>query len=358
MSTALNILATFAFLFWFVMFIMSPMMFDAPGSENDKNNLVTILIILCYPIGISLLYWIFGGKYFGVSGSTLIITTTVIVMAAFSLFGYFRMLWNLQQGIAISGYSVAGGTVYYSTKPVENADSETFVVGTDKNMRHYSNQYYAWDKQSFFYEGKIIEGVSPQNLRQKELAGDVYWLNDTQVIHNGKVLKGAIPENFSGFDDFHGWTCSDNTDEFLVYSYGTLLPTVDKASFQPLNDFLAKDKNRIFKKDQQILENADSSSFQLLADHDFGRDKEHVHYLSTQIPFAINGIDPDTFEVLDSGYLRDRNAIYHEVQYEKIDMLEQADPDSFESTHYDETHNSDARDKNHYYLNGEIVGSR
>lgn len=357
MQTLINICITIVLMFWPIMLMMSPMMFDAPGSENNKNHLITMMLILCYPIGIFILYWIFGATYFGVSGFTLTWISCMVIFSAFSIFGYFGMLSNLHRGIANTGYSIAENKVYYSGNLIENADSESFMI-LSENEYLYSITDYARDQQYFYYMGKIIKGVIADNIRRKEVGNITYWINDSQVIYDDKILPGARPENFAGFDGFTGWSYSVNNDQYLVFCYGMPLPAVDKATFTPLNDFLAKDKHQIFKKNQPILLEADAESFELLEDHDFGKDENHIYYISTKEPVAIKGVDPSSFELLDRGYLKDKNSVYHIIQYERIEKLEQADVASFQATQYDEVSKSEAKDINHFYYDGKIVGNR
>lgn len=358
MSTFVDVLTTFAFMFWFMMFMMSPMMFDAPGSENDKSHLITMMLILCYPIVISLLYFMLGGQYFGISGATMIISSVCVVFGGFILFGYLSAFLTLQRGIALSGYSVADGKVYFDAKVVESADGDSFSEMPLKDTLSYRRNYYAKDDKHFFYEGKVVENVVPENLVQKMFGGDIYWMNDRQVIYGDKVLSGAIPANFGEFEDFQNWTYSDNSDGFRVYIYGLELPPVDKLSFERLSDIFSKDKDHIFEQNKIILEQADAPSFILLDGYEFGRDKDRVYYLNTTAPFALKGIDPETFEMLGSSYLKDGNGIYHVIQYESVEKLTDADQATFKVTNYDETTDSNARDKYHYFLNGKVVGSR
>ena len=125
-----------------------------------------------------------------------------------------------------------------------------------------------------------------------------------------------------------------------------------------MGDFIAKDEGHVFEQDKIILPDAEAKSFELLDDHDFGKDNYNVYYLSHSQPFAIKGIDVESFEILGRSYLRDKNHIYNTHQYESIEKLELVDAASFEATNYDATTNSDAKDKNHYYYDGEIVGDR
>ena len=109
MQIAINISITFAFMFWPIIFMMSPMMLGAPGADNDKSQVISVMLFLSYPIGISLLLWIFGGSYFGVKGFKLTIICVAVIVIGFALFGYFGTLSNLAKGIANTGYSIANG---------------------------------------------------------------------------------------------------------------------------------------------------------------------------------------------------------------------------------------------------------
>lgn len=357
MQIIINIVLTFVLMFWPIMFMMSPMMFDAPGSENNKSHVVTMMLILCYPIGLFILLWIFGGSYFGFGGLKLVIISAVVIVAAFSVFGYFGMLYNLHQGIANTGYSVANNKVYFSGKLIKGADSESFSTLDDEGYPHSSPEY-ALDRHYLYYDGKIVEGAFTEELQKVIHNGDTYWLNETQVIFSGNILPGANPGDFGGFEGFNGWTYSVNNDQYIVFSYGVPLPAVDKNTFTPLNDFIAKDKQHIFEKHQPILENSDAVTFELLDDNNFGKDKNHIYYLATKQPFAVKEIDPGSFEILERGYLKDKNSIYIVHRYESIEKLEQADVGSFEVTQYDVVTKSEARDVHHYYYDGKTVGNR
>ena len=359
MQIFINIFITFALMFWPFVFAMSPMMLDVPGSDNDKSQLVFIVLLLSYPISISLLLWIFGGSYFGVRGFTLTIISTIVIAIAFAVFGYFGMLSNLAKGIANSGYSIANNEVYYDGKRIDGADSASFVI-LDGDKFGHSISRYAKDRNQFYYGGVVVKGAIPDNLKKVDIDGDIYWLNSTQIIYDNMILLGANPDQFFGFEGFRyrGWTYSINNEQYFVYINGKHLPDVDRDSFTPLNEFVAKDKHHIYEKDEIILPEAEAESFELFEDHSFGKDKNHVYYMAHVKPFAVEDIDIESFEILDWSYLRDKNHIYYTHQYKSIEKLEQIDVASFEVTDYDESTNSHARDKSHYYYGAKIVGNR
>ncbi len=356
MQTFISIVATFFLLFWPLMFMMSPMMFDAPGSENDKSNVINMMLMLGYPVYIFFFMWIFGLSYFGISSFKLLIISIVVILLGFSLFGYFGILSNLLKGINNSGYSIVEQQVYYDGRPIE-ADTASFTI-LDAGKHSLSASYYAKDHKHFYYDGKPVENAIPENIRPLNINRQLYWLNDSQVIYDDKIIPDAEPANFHGIDGFYAWTYSNNKDRFQVYCYGEPLPPVDRDSFIPLNDFYAKDKQQVFYKHEPVLADADAETFELFENHDFARDKNHVYYLSTQKPHVIEGADPASFEIYHRGYMKDINHVYHEIQYERIEIMEQADVTSFEETQYDDETRSEARDRNHYYYDGKVVGNR
>ncbi|MEO6975333.1 MAG: DKNYY domain-containing protein, partial [Gallionella sp.] len=159
MQTLLNIVITFVLMFWPIMLMMSPMMFDAPGSQNDKGNIAILMLVLCYPIFLFVLLWLFGGRYFGVSGLKFAFISAVVIAIAFSVFGYFGIAFNLYKGISNTSYSVADNKVYFNGKPIKDADSQSFRALDDKQNNFVASDY-ALDKHYLYCNGKIVEGAT------------------------------------------------------------------------------------------------------------------------------------------------------------------------------------------------------
>ncbi|MCE9688260.1 DKNYY domain-containing protein [Shewanella sp. AS16] len=356
MKMFLNIVVTLFILFWPIVIMMSPMMFDAPGSEDSKSAVFGAVVFLSYPVGLFLLLGLFGVKYFGMNSFILALVSAVIIFFVFSVFGYSSMVVNLAKGISNGGYSVVGETVYYNAKPIVGADAGTFKAYKKEDYEYERTApQYAADKDHFYYSGKRVEGVSLSNLEGRVIAYELYWLNDTQVVQGDKILEAANPLTFNGYDGFSGWTYSKAREGDTVYSYNVPLQSVDFASFKPLSDGLGKDKNQIFKRDKVILSAADPETFELLSSQEFARDKDHVYYMLTENPFAIDGADPETFAELGRNYLKDKNNIYYVEMYESVNRLEDADVNSFQVTAYDEKTESEAKDNKHYYFHGKIL---
>jgi hypothetical protein len=338
------------------MFMMSPMAFDAPGSDNNKGTVVGMMLTLCYPVGLFLVLGMLGVNYFGVNSFKLALISAAIILIAFSLFGYFGLLSNALRGIANSGYSVVGDTAYNDGKPIEGADGKTFKVLDSR--RYSSRHHYALDKNHLYYDGKIVEDALAEDIVEAASGGSDYFRNSQQVIYRDMVLQSAVADKFAVFDRYTSWAYSNKGSEFKVYYNGVLLPTVEREAFAPLNDFFATDKKQIFNGHTVVLTQADAASFELMSDREFGKDNSQVYYLGTRPPVVVQDADPGSFEVLERGYARDRNHIFVIEQYANVVKLEQADIDTFEVTRYDDATKSEARDVNHYYYDGKIVSTR
>ena len=253
----------------------------------------------------------------------------------------------------------ANNQAYYDGKRIDGADSASFVI-LDSDKYGHSTSTYAKDRSHFYYIGAVVKGVISDNLKRVDIDRDIYWLNSTQVIYDNMILPGADPDHFFGFegDRYNGWTYSISNKQYFVYTQGKRLPDVDRESFTPLNEIVAKDKSHIYERDKIILAEAEADSFELLEGHSFGKDKNHIYYLNHLQPFAIKDIDRKSFEILDESYLRDKNHVYFIHRYKSIEKLDKIDLASFEVTNYDESTSSHARDKNHYYYDEKIVGDR
>ena len=334
-----------------MMFMMSAMAFGAPGSTNLKSNYIWVIALLCHPIYIFVILWIFDAEYFGISGSTLTMIGIIVIGFALWVFGYIPGLINLLRGIKNSGYSVVGEKVYAEGKLIKDADSATFKVF---DGHWILIEHYAADKNRFYYWGKVIEGVNTNDLRPVTLAHDLYWLNKTQVVWNQKVLAGANPNNFGDFGEIPGWTYSINDGEYIVFNNDQPITNIDRESFKAFNPYIAKDKNQIFYKTTPILNFADAATFEIVTEYchgfthsyDFGIDKNNVYYISQNKAFAIDNIDSTSFAIIDHGYCKDKNNVYYLSNNESLVKIEDADTESFSKIN----NNLFKDNKNVYYL--------
>ncbi len=353
MKLLLNIIVTFFLLFWPMVLMTSPMMFDAPGSDNRRQAVLTVSLVLCYPIFIFLFYWLFGLDFYGIAAKNMLIGSIVVVGLALFTFGYGKMLFNSMRGIANSGYSVAEGQVYFNAMPID-ADADTFEAIGDADSLYVT---YFRDQQRVYYDGKPLPVNNPADFRQIGEHQD-YWTDGVQVFMGERLLEGVtlqgleIHENFMG-QEYATWR-GESGSKVLVN--GKSLPSADADTFRMLNGHIGKDKQRIYYSEMQILAEADAETFELFTDdHYLGRDKQAVYDVIYKESGRIVDADVDTFESLGRGYMKDANCVYYREQFDPTQVLEGADAATFEVTGWIEATDSDAKDANHLYMDGKRV---
>src|SRR5690554_7034221 len=121
MSITAQILATVAYSFYPVIYIVSIMGLGGPNAVNDIKNFQAIRLFLAYPIVISAIFLFFGSTYLGIKGLYLVIISILIWLAAISALGVNTSISNLKKGILNSGYSVAQGIAYYNAQEIGRA---------------------------------------------------------------------------------------------------------------------------------------------------------------------------------------------------------------------------------------------
>ncbi|MGR3980578.1 DKNYY domain-containing protein [Pseudoalteromonas sp. 1181_04] len=361
MHLLLSIITTFALMAWPLMVMMSPMMLAAPGAVDNKAAVLSVMLFLLFPVGIFILFGLFGINYLGINSFLLAKISAVVVCIVFVVFGYSSLFINMIKGVPNSGYAVVNNTVYFSGTVISGADPDSFITYDSKDYENeHSTSLYASDNHSFYYFGKRVSDVDPRNIKGQLISHKLYWLNDTQVVLRNQIIEAANPRTFSNFDDdFPQWNYSETEGKYTVYYDDEILKAVDFDSFTPLFSGYAKDKNHIFYGENIIVPEADLQTFEILTtSYEFARDKSNIYYLSGNETSAINGLDPDSFEEIERNYIKDKSGVYHYSQSDGVQRIYDADVESFAVTDYDESTNSDALDKKHYYMRGEIVSSR
>ncbi|MBB1396973.1 DKNYY domain-containing protein [Pseudoalteromonas sp. SG44-8] len=359
MSVVINILVTLALCFWGSMMMMSPMMFGAPGATNNKQAVLTALLFLSYPVPLFLLIGLFGGSYFGINSYKMALISVVVIGFLFTIFGYTSMVKNLLQGIANGGYCVVEQRVYYNAKLMEHADAESFISYSQADLNTYDAQLYAKDKQHLYYSGQTVSGVYLENLHAKIIGSDLYWLNDTQVIKGERIVEGADPSTYAAYDYYSFWNISGHEGNQVIYHHDEPMHNIDAQSFVPIDDSYGKDGQHIFYQGLAILADVDidTASFSRL-DENFASDNQYIFYLNGEDSHILIGAEPANFELFERNYYRSGEIVYYVTQYESAKPMPQIHAASFTVTQYDEQTNSDAYDKNNYYLRGEVVVTR
>lgn len=351
----INIITSFIIMFWPVMFMMSPMMFDAPGSQNDTSHVLSLVLILSYPIFIFLFFWLMGWQFWGISGKKMFIISTAIIGTGFYAFGYFNLLFLTLRGIAPSGYSVANNTAYYNGKPLEQAQADNFVILGDRHTASTRDTYYAKDRQHVFYDGNIIQQAHADSFHKLDIDYSDYWADKQHVYYRGKALAHAKPEGFRkiGTGSFYGWTIYQDSKHGYVYYDDRLLSDANVEHFSLLSAFIAKDDHHIFLMGHKILPEADADSFQLYPDTDeYAHDNSRVyHILTAEKTQVLKDVNPAEFTPLERGYAKTATKVFHQTDSGELEEVMGADADSF-TVGYIDSKSADAQDKTGYYYEG------
>ena len=122
----------------------------------------------------------------------------------------------------------------------------------------------------------------------------------------------------------------------------------DPQTYEVINQLYSKDKNNIYYSDRKII-GADLSTFQIGSDG-FSKDKNNIYFGGKR----ILGIDKDTVKIIELPYIEDKNNVYYGNK-----KIEGADKNTFELTYDFESvvNNYYSKDKNNvYYENKKLKG--
>ncbi len=363
MNIIVNILMLGALSIWGGMVIMSPMMYATESYDKELSNIYTFAAMLLFPVPLLMIMSYFDYNFLSMSSSKVATFVAVIALLVLYASGSFTKFINLHQGINNSGYTITESKIYHNAIVLEQADVASFSELTSDDLLDRVSRYeidgYGFDKNYVYFDGKVIEGFSPKNIRFMVFQDRAFLVNDSQVVSGNHILVGAIPEKFNVFEEHSHWAYSDNDDGYHVYYSKQKLPSVDKNSFELLSYSYAKDANNIYKSNTIVLKQADAQTFQILSkDERFAFDNNTVFFIDSINPHALNDIDHKTLSPLKiKSYVKDRDNIYHVEQYKTIHKLD-VDYDSFVTHNFDDATQSDANDKNHYFHNGQVVGNK
>ncbi|CAN5744147.1 hypothetical protein BH11PAT2_BH11PAT2_00920 [soil metagenome] len=145
------------------------------------------------------------------------------------------------------------------------------------------------------------------------------------------------------------------TDGNYVYYDDVPITGADAVTFQLKGNGYGADDHAVYYYDQE-LPGADPATFEEIDNGKDGYAKDAAHVYAGQ--YVIPGADPATFESLGLDYSKDAHAVYAYIGgANSPSEISGADVASFEviEQNYTDSTTYDAKDKNHYYLYGEVV---
>jgi hypothetical protein len=230
---------------------------------------------------------------------------------------------------------------------IDAADPATFEPFAGSEFQ------YARDGARVYFGRRTIDGADPASfapLSEEERARG-FWKDRAAVYLDGWRIEDADGASFERLSAFYA------RDRERVFYDGRWLRDADRATFEVLKDGgsgYARDRSGLFLLDRRVFEGADVASFAVIEDSEYARDAQHVYRQPRSRDDAgrvIEGADPATFEPLGRSYARDAAHVFYDGD-SGVYVIEGADAASFEITNYDSATHTEARDRNHRYMQG------
>jgi hypothetical protein len=359
MKLTLDIITSILLLFWPALIMLSPMMFDAPGSENNKSNMLFLIGVIVYPLVIFAAYKLFGASYFSLSANLVLAVVLAVTIAVCLLFDYPRFILNAFRDISNSGYFVSETAVYHNGLRIKQALPGSFKQLGGRHAR------YAKDASHVFYGRNPLAGadpdsfvpLTPYNGQTDDAHSSLFWKDKHHVYADGVALKDAQPGTFKPLGGRYGH------DGTRVYYAEKTLEKANPGKFVLLSPSIGKDDSNLYVFDKRISQNVDIATFSLIdlegGKNDYAKDRARVYvivYGEKDPVVEIDGADPATFVLLEREYSKDKHSVYYkDSALNKAVKLEGVDPATFEVTGYDNATESDANDRGRYYLSGKLL---
>ena len=180
---------------------------------------------------------------------------------------------------------------------------------------------YSVDRDSVYYRDTKLD-IEPSGF---EVLGDHWIKNDNQVYFMFAARSGQEISSWL-------WSEGDDGDFYKLNSLlGFFSKSVDTESFTLVADYLAADKSQVYYfntyapvKAPSVLPGADPETLDII-DENYVRDKDRVFYTRRHAgPCTIENADPATFIALSERYSKDKHSAFHECS-----RIENADSKTF-----------------------------
>lgn len=244
--------------------------------------------------------------------------------------GSVKNKWNRQILYYMEPESFKALNDYYFT----NNQSVYFGNGCPEEMLHIDfstfevvNEFLAKDKFSIFAGFYKLPEIGNSNITV---------LNENFIKGNNNIYN--IANYLSSYED-------------IDY----LLPKLEKVdgistyNFEYIGSDIYKNYLHVFEENDGefiILEGVDRESFEIINDK-YAKDKNHIYDIEHTLEIK-RGVDPETFEAINGYYTKDKNGVYG------IYDLDAADPETFEVINEDYNANY-GKDSSKAYVNSTLI---
>ena len=226
--------------------------------------------------------------------------------------GYFKAIKNADKDTfevmeKDTRYSKDKNNIYYAGHNVvqlQDVDKDSFVIGEENG--------FSYDKKNVYYEGRKLNDIKPSEFKVTRVDNNsnqsIIFLKDDKNIYKLveifdketgelKSVKTAVVKNpkvdSKTFETFEYWPVYFRDKNNVYY------------------------ENELYKMSLKKIEGVDRNSFEIL-NSEFSKDKNNVYYYGNK----IKGISPDGFEFVGNkfvfknhedfiSFLKDKNNVYY-----------------------------------------------
>jgi len=236
---------------------------------------------------------------------------------------------------------------------IEGADAASFEI---------VDGIFCKDKHHVYYSGGVIVGADPKSFK----IIDYSYSEDNQAIYYGCDKLCDKPQLNFTLLDYHN-ALSDSH----FYAGDKIVP-IDRPSFVAIDENYFKDKRQVIYNGD-VVEHADPQSFEIL-NHFFTRDKERLYCGCKPIDMNV-----DTYKIQDDCYILDNKLVYFlstpileadaasfcslggnfskdkKYVFYRDEIVDKANPDTFEVLNYSECKDDQYR---FYFSQGKVLSER
>lgn len=173
MKMFIQIVTSLILAYWPILVMTSVMIFDAPGSTNNRSAIYTALAVVFVPMILGFLYFIFDQTFWGIKPRNFLIVTIVVPILTSLLFGYPKLLLNNFKGISSNGYFLKEDKLYYNGSLISDATTGFEVIDEVND--------YALHSQGVYFRGQPVEGVGNPGVDTATIKV-TNWDNKSEVI--------------------------------------------------------------------------------------------------------------------------------------------------------------------------------
>lgn len=170
---------------------------------------------------------------------------------------------------------------------------------------------------------QMLDSISDdlgQHRGYQEKDGKIYhlWVHGGNWSKEYSLVEEADPSTFTTIK--HDLKIDLGKDSKNVYVDATVLANADPTSFEQVKGYFWKDKNIAYLlqygKQRQLIEGADPSTFEVIGDFDWSKDKKNVYSKFYKLPEST----PSEFIVLSENWGKDNHFFYHNSN--RLDSLD------------------------------------